>query len=349
MKVLVTGHKGYIGSVLVPMLKEAGHEVCGLDSDLFRNCSFKELEIQIPELIKDVRDVTFEDVSGFDAVIHLAGLSNDPLGNLNPELTFEINHYASVKLAELSKKAGVKRFLFSSTCSNYGAGSDGWLNEESPFNPVSPYGISKVRAEEDISKLADHSFSPTFLRNATAYGASPMLRFDLVLNNLVAWAHTTGKVFLKSDGESWRPLVHVQDISKAFIGILNAPLENIHNQAFNVSRNKDNYQIKEIANIVAEVVPNSRVELSEDHFSDPRNYRVDSSKIHHLIREFKPEWRVMDGAEELYEVYKESHITLEEFEGVKYQRIGHLKSLIKQRLVSEDLHWIGKSKPIMST
>ena len=340
MKVLVTGHKGYIGAILVPMLKEHGHDVHGLDSDLFRKCTYGKLDLQIPETIKDVRNVTIEDVERFDAVMHLAGLSNDPLGNLNEQLTYDINHLASVKLAELSKEAGVKRFLFSSTCSNYGAGGDDWLTEESPFNPVSAYGISKVRSEQDISQLADDSFSPVFLRNATAYGVSPRLRFDIVLNNLVAWAYTTGKVLLKSDGTSWRPIIHIEDISRAFIALLHAPKEKMHNQAFNVARKEDNYQIRQIAELVADVVPNSQVEFSDDHFPDPRNYKVDSTKIHTWIPEFKPQWNVQKGAVELYESYKKNGITLDEFEGIKYQRIGHLNNLLKEGQVNQDLFWV---------
>ena len=339
MKVLVTGHKGYIGTILVPMLKEYGHEVTGLDTDLFRDCTYGELDLQIPEIIKDIRNVTISDVDGFDAIMHLAGLSNDPLGNLNEQLTYDINHLASVNLAKLAKQAGVKRFLFSSTCSNYGAGGDDWLTETSPFNPVSAYGISKVRTEQDITKLADDSFSPIYLRNSTAYGVSPRLRFDLVLNNLVAWAFTTGKVLLKSDGTSWRPIIHIEDISRAFIALLHAPKDKIHNEAFNIARKEDNYQIRQIAEIVAEVVPNSKVELSDDHFPDPRNYKVDSTKIDTLIPEFKPEWNVKNGAIQLYESYKEHGITLEEFEGIKYQRIGHLKNLLEKGKVTSDLFW----------
>jgi nucleoside-diphosphate-sugar epimerase len=255
MRVLLTGHKGYIGTVLVPMLLEAGHDVFGLDSDLFENSTFGNGIQAIPEVRKDIRDVEISDLQGFDAVLHLAGLSNDPLGNLNPNLTYEINHAASVRLAELSKQAGISRFIFSSSCSNYGAGGEDWLTEESAFNPVTPYGESKVKVEQDVSKLADDDFSPTFLRNATAYGVSPRLRFDLVLNNLVAWAFTTGRVYIKSDGTPWRPIVHIADISRAFIAVLHAPREIVHNDAFNVGRNEDNYQIRDLANIVKATVP----------------------------------------------------------------------------------------------
>ncbi len=341
MKVLVTGHKGYIGTILVPMLLEKGHEVHGIDSDLFRNCTYGSIDFNIPEKIKDIRDIDSSDVQGFDAVIHLAGLSNDPLGNLNPELTFDINYHASVNLAKLAKEAGVSRYLYSSSCSNYGASGDDWLTESSEFNPVTPYGESKVLSEKDIALLADDNFHPVFLRNATAYGVSPRLRFDLVLNNLVAWAYTTGKVLLKSDGTSWRPIVHIEDISRAFTALLTAPVELIHNEAFNIGRNEDNYQVKDIANIVAEVVPNSHVELSEDHFPDARNYKVDASKIKNNIPDFEPVWDARKGAEEALEAYKKLGLTLEEFEGIKFQRIAHIKHLLETKMINNDLYWIG--------
>jgi nucleoside-diphosphate-sugar epimerase len=322
------------------MLKQHGHDVSGLDSDLFRKCTFGTLDLGIPETIKDVRDVTIDDVKGFDAILHLAGLSNDPLGNLNSNLTYDINHKATIKLATLAKEAGVSRFLFSSSCSNYGASGNDWLTESSAFNPVTPYGESKVLSERDLAKLADDNFHPVYLRNATAYGVSPRLRFDLVLNNLVAWAFTTGKVFLKSDGTSWRPIVHIEDISRAFVALLHAPTEKIHNQAFNVARKEDNYQVKDIARIVSEVVPGSHVELSDDNFLDPRNYKVDSSKIMREIPEFKPQWSVRKGAEELLETYKQIGLTLEEFEGIKFQRIGHIKNLLATGQINEDLRWV---------
>lgn len=340
MKVLVTGHKGYIGTVLVPMLLKEGYDVVGYDSDLFRNCTFGNGIVKIPEIIKDIRDVELEDVKGFDAVMHLAGLSNDPLGNLNPQLTYEINHKASVKLAELCKKAGVQKYIFSSSCSNYGAGGDDLLTETSAFNPVTPYGESKVFVEKDVSQMADSNFSPTFLRNATAYGVSPRLRFDLVLNNLIAWAYTTGKVFIKSDGTPWRPIVHIADISRAFIAVLKAPVELVHNEAFNVGRNEDNYRIREIADIVAETVPDCKIEYAPDASPDKRNYRVDSSKIINTLKDFKPEWNVRKGAKELYETYKSIGLTLDEFEGPKYQRIGHIKQLLSQNTINDQLRWL---------
>ncbi|MEQ9369393.1 MAG: SDR family oxidoreductase [Coleofasciculus chthonoplastes F3-SA18-01] len=304
MRLLLTGHKGYIGTVMVPMLLAHGHEVIGLDSDLFERCTFGEGIVSIPEFQKDIRDVEESDLAGFDAVLHLAGLSNDPLGNLNPNLTYQINHLASVRLAKLAKAAGVSRFIFSSSCSNYGASGDNWLNEQSTFNPVTPYGISKVRTEQDVSQLADDNFSPTFLRNATAYGVSPRLRFDLVLNNLVAWAFTTGQVYIKSDGTPWRPIVHIEDISRAFIAVLHAPREVIHNQAFNVGRNQDNYRIRDLAEIVKQTVPGCRIEYAKEAGPDKRCYRVNCSKIAQMLPEFQPQWNARRGAKELYTCFQ---------------------------------------------
>jgi nucleoside-diphosphate-sugar epimerase len=328
MRVLVTGHKGYIGTILVPMLLAAGHETVGFDSDLYERSTFGEGIAEIPEIRKDIRDVEKSDLEGFDAVLHLAGLSNDPLGNLNPNLTYEINHQASVRIAELAKQAGVSRYIFSSSCSNYGAGGEDMLNEESAFNPVTPYGESKVKVEQDVAKLADDNFSPTFLRNSTAYGVSPRLRFDLVLNNLVAWAFTTGKVFIKSDGTPWRPIVHIEDISRAFVAVLEAHREAIHNDAFNVGRNEDNYRIRELADIVKETVPGCQIEYAEDAGPDKRCYRVDCSKILRVVPAFKPQWNARKGAQELLDAYKKIGLTLEEFEGPKYQRIAHIKQLL---------------------
>ncbi|MBF2002212.1 MAG: SDR family oxidoreductase [Synechococcales cyanobacterium M58_A2018_015] len=339
MRVLVTGHKGYIGTVLVPMLLEQGHEVVGIDSDLFRYSTFGSSIPEIPELQKDIRDLESSDLQGYDVVMHLAALSNDPLGNFNPELTYEINHLASVRLAEMAKQSGVPRYIFSSSCSNYGAGGEDWLTEESAFNPVTPYGISKVRTEQDVALLADDDFSPTFLRNATAFGASPRIRFDLVLNNLVAWAFTTGRVYIKSDGTPWRPIVHIADISRAFIAVMNAPREVIHNQAFNVGRNEDNYRIRELADIVQETVPGCTIEYAKDAGPDKRCYRVDCSKIQRLIPEFQPQWNARLGAQELYQAYQQVGLTLEEFEGPRYQRLAQLRQLIEQQQIDETLRW----------
>ena len=340
MRVLVTGHNGYVGTVLVPMLLKAGHDVVGLDTNLYQAATFgDETTGTVPEIIKDVRDVTHADIDGFDAILHLAGLSNDPLGDLNPELTYEINHQASVRLAEIARELGVERYIFSSSCSNYGAGVDDWLNEESAFNPVTPYGRSKVMVEQDVAKLADDNFSPTFLRSSTAYGVSPRLRFDLVINNLTAWAYTTGLVYLKSDGTPWRPVVHIEDMALAFVAALHAPRELIHNEAFNVGRPEENYRIRELAEIVAEVVPGSRVEFAEGASPDKRNYRVDSSKIARTLPEFKPQWTARKGAQELYEAYQRVGLQLEEFEGPRYRRIDHIKMLISEGRLDDRLRW----------
>jgi nucleoside-diphosphate-sugar epimerase len=339
MRVLVTGHLGYIGTVMVPMLLAEGHSVVGLDCDLYEECTFGDGIAEIPAMRKDIRDVELSDIEGFDAVLHLAGLSNDPLGNLNPELTYEINHAASVRLARLSKDAGIRRFIFSSSCSNYGAGGEKLLNEDSDFNPVTPYGISKVLVERDVAKLADSNFSPIFLRNATAYGVSPRLRFDLVLNNLVAWAFTTGRVYIKSDGTPWRPIVHIEDISRAFIAVLHAPRELVHNEAFNVGRNEDNYRIRELAKIVKETVPGCEIEYAKDAGPDRRCYRVDCSKLMRTLSDFKPRWNARCGAQELYESYKKLGLRVEDFEGPRYKRIDHIKYLMSSGRLDESLRW----------
>jgi nucleoside-diphosphate-sugar epimerase len=340
MQILLTGDKGYIGAVMVPLLIQEGHTVTGLDSDWFEQSAFSELQGKIVSLKKDLRDLAPSDLEGYDAVIHLAGLSNDPLGDLNPSLTYEINHAASVQLAKLAKKAGVSRFLFSSSCSTYGAASpEELLDEQAEFRPVTPYGRSKVLVEQDVAKLADSNFSPTFLRNATAYGASPRLRFDLVLNNLVAWALTTGRIYIKSDGTPWRPIVHIEDISRASIAVLNAPREVVHCEAFNVGQTDENYQIRDLAEIVKETVPGCRVEYARDGSPDTRCYRVDFSKINRLLPEFKPRWNARKGAKELYDALRVVGLRLEDFEGPRYKRIAHLQELLSSGRLGPDLRW----------
>jgi nucleoside-diphosphate-sugar epimerase len=321
------------------MLLSAKHEPTGLDSDIFRGCTFGSAPVDIPTIEKDVRDVTTDDLRGFDAILHLAGLSNDPLGDLNPALTYEVNHAASVRLAELAKASGVERFIFSSSCSNYGAGGEDLLTEESAFNPVTPYGKSKVLVEQDVAKLADSHFCPTFLRNATAFGVSPRLRFDLVLNNLVAWAYATGKVLIKSDGTPWRPIVHIEDISRAFISVLEAPMDLVHNEAFNVGRNLDNYRVRELAEIVKETVPGTEIEYAADAGPDKRCYRVDCSKIQRVLSSFRPVWDARRGAQELYDTYRRVGLELSDFEGIRYKRIDHIRALIAEGSLDESLRW----------
>jgi nucleoside-diphosphate-sugar epimerase len=339
MRVLVTGHKGYIGTILTPMLLAEGHTVIGMDSDLYRDSTFGTAMPAIPEIQKDIRHVERADVEGFDAVIHLAGLSNDPLGDLNPELTYEINYRATVRLAELARQAGARRFLFSSSCSTYGAGSGELMDESAPFNPVTPYGRSKVLAEQDLAELANDDFTPVYLRNATAYGVSPRLRFDLVLNNLVAWAYTTGQVYLKSDGSSWRPIVHIEDISRAFVALLQAPREVVHNQAYNVGDTRENYRVREIAEIVAEVVPGCKTVFAEGASPDLRTYRVDCDRIRREVPAFVPRWNARRGAEELYHAYRRVGLKLDEFEGIRYRRIDQIKHLMRAGRIDRSLYW----------
>ncbi|MCC7207424.1 MAG: SDR family oxidoreductase [Anaerolineae bacterium] len=339
MRVLLTGHKGYIGSVMTPMLVAAGHDVVGMDSDLYRGSTFGNYLPVIPEIIKDIRDATLEDVFGFDAVIHLAGLSNDPLGDLNPDLTYDINYHATARLAGLAKEAGVGRFIFSSSCSNYGAAGENMVTEESELNPVTPYGKSKVLSEEALHQLAGPAFSPTYLRCATAFGVSPRLRFDLVLNNLTAWAYTTKRVFIKSDGTPWRPIVHIEDISRAFLAVLHAPREVVHDQVFNVGRTEDNYRVHEIADIVKDTVPGCDIEYDPNGGPDTRCYRVDFSKIARALPEFKPQWNARKGAQELAAAFERVGLNAEDFEGERYKRIAHIKRLIANGKLDTALRW----------
>jgi nucleoside-diphosphate-sugar epimerase len=337
MKVLVTGNRGYIGSVLCGMLQDRGHEVTGLDSDIFRACTFLGAPDDTPTIDKDVRDIVADDVAGFEAVIHLAGLSNDPLGDYRPHLTEEINCNASIALARMAKRAGVSRFLFASSCSNYGAAGADFLSEDAPFNPVTPYGMSKANVERAVAPMADETFSPTFIRASTAYGLSPRIRFDLVVNNLTAWAFTTGHVQLKSDGMPWRPIVHVEDIARAYVAALEADRDLVHNEAFNVGTTTENYQIWEIAEIVRSVVPGSRVTFADDAAPDTRCYRVDCNYIARRLRDFKPQWTARRGIEQLYESFCEIGLTLEDFEGERFKRIAHVTKLIRDGEIDADL------------
>jgi len=340
MRGLVTGHNGYIGSVMVPILQAAGHEVVGLDSFFFEDCSLLQEDHRVPALRKDLRDVRPWDLDGFGAVVHLAALCNDPLGDLHPEWTYDINHKASVQLAGMARAAGVARFLHASSCSMYGAaGRDDLLSEEAPLRPLTPYAISKVRTEEDVSKLADRSFSPVFMRNATAYGLSPRLRADVVLNNLVCWAHTTGRIRIMSDGTPWRPIVHVQDIARAFAAALSAPREAIHNQAFNVGANGENYQVRELAEIVRDTVPGCTVEYADGAGPDPRSYRVNFGKLSRTFPDFKPQWNASFGAKDLYVALQEANVTLGDFQGRNYIRLSQIKHLLGSGRLDGTLRW----------
>ncbi len=345
MRILVTGHNGYIGGVMVPLLQAAGHEVVGFDSDFFEPCLLAgQPAPAVPSIHKDLRDAERSDLEGFEAVIHLAGLSNDPLGNLDSTLTFDINDAASIRFARLAKEAGVRRFLFSSSCSTYGAAGDDFLDESAAFNPVTPYGVSKVRLEQQLSEMADDGFTPVYLRNATAYGVSPRLRVDLVLNNLVGWALTTGRIHMMSDGTPWRPLVHIEDISRAFLAVLEAPREAVHDQAFNVGRTADNYRIRELAEIVVDTVagtvPDCRITYAEGAGPDLRCYRVDCSKIERVLPAFQPRWDARRGARELVEAYRKAGLTEQKFQGPLYTRLLRIRELQESGLIDADLRWL---------
>ncbi|MFL6143627.1 MAG: NAD-dependent epimerase/dehydratase family protein [Labedaea sp.] len=324
MRVLLTGHQGYLGTVMAPALAAAGHQVVGLDSGLFADCVLGPMPADPPTHQVDLRDVTEAHVSGVDAVVHLAALSNDPLGSLAPELTYDVNHHASVRLARLAKDAGVQRFLYASTCSVYGAsGSAGLVGEDAPLRPVTPYAVSKVRVEGDLVDLADADFSPVSLRNATAFGFSPRLRADIVLNNLVGHALLTGEARVLSDGTPWRPLVHARDIAAAFVAALAAPKQAVHAKAFNVGMEQNNLTVAEIAGEVVEAVPGSRLVITGEAGADPRSYRVDFSRIRAALPDFHPEWTIKAGAVELAEAYRTNGLTRADFDR-RYTRLAGL-------------------------
>lgn len=336
MRVLVTGDRGYIGTVLVPLVQRAGHDVVGLDAGWYETCDFGPVASSYERRVGDIRDVVPEQLADFDAVIHLAAISNDPIGHLNPDATYAINAHAAVHLGVIAKQAGVGRFLFSSSCSLYGAAGTAAVGEDATFNPVTPYGESKVIAERELSKLADDNFSPTYLRNATAYGSSPRLRADIVVNNLTGTAHTVGEVRLLSDGTPWRPLVHVEDISRAFLAVLEASRETVHDQAFNVGRDEDVMQIRDVAQCVAQIcdVP---VTFAADAGPDQRDYRVDFSKIGELLPAFRPAWTVADGVRELAADFQRVGLAAADFEGPRFVRLARIRELIAAGRLDDEL------------
>ncbi|QDT63866.1 NAD-dependent epimerase/dehydratase family protein [Calycomorphotria hydatis] len=336
----MTGHDGYIGQILVPMLIQHGYQVTGMDSYLYHDCELEPGNALVPAIEKDVRDVVPEDLEGIEYIVNLAGLSNDPLGNLEPAVTYEINHQATMNLAKRAKKAGVTRFVHASTCSIYGASDDTWLTEDSPFNPVTPYGHAKAMVEAELPALANDDFSPTLLRFATAYGYSRRLRGDLVINNLVGYALTTGQILLKSDGMAWRPLIHIEDISRSILATLDAPRELIHNEAFNVGGSDENYKIREVADLIAGLIPDAKVAFAEGAIHDHRNYRVNCDKLAELLPGAIPQWNIARGVEELIDRYQQVSLTKEQLEGSGVQRVKHLRHLLDIGQLSANLSWV---------
>jgi nucleoside-diphosphate-sugar epimerase len=340
VKVLVTGHHGYIGSVLTPLVRDAGHDVVGLDTFFYRDCDFGPPNEFDPARTIDVRDVRASDLVGFDAVVHLAALSNDPLGDLNESLTYDVNRDASVSLAMAAKDAGVSRFVFASSCSMYGAAAEEEaLDESAPLRPLTPYAESKVRAEEALKELAGDGFAPVSMRNATAYGVSPRLRLDIVLNNLVAWAHTTGAIRLQSDGTPWRPLVHIRDIARATLALLDAPPDLVSGEAFNIGTAEQNYRIRDLAEIVKTRLPQCEITFAEGASPDPRSYRVDFSKFASRFPDCQLEWTAERGADELATAYEQIGLAADELQGRRFIRLGRLKRLLDERALDDELRW----------
>jgi nucleoside-diphosphate-sugar epimerase len=340
MKILVTGYHGYIGSVMAPLLQDAGLDVLGIDTYFYEGCDLTADRLDIPSVRFDVRDLGPDMLAGFDAVVHLAALSNDPLGDLNPRWTHEINHEGTVRLARAARDAGVQRFVFASSCSMYGAADVSELvTEDAPLVPLTPYAESKVHAEEALAELAEDDFSPVFMRNATVYGVSPRLRADIVLNNLVGWAFTTRRVKVLSDGTPYRPIVHVQDVARAALAVLEAPIDVIHNQAFNIGANTENYRVSELAEIARDTVPGSKIEYAEGGGPDPRSYRVDFGKFSRAFPEYRPRWSARQGARELFDAFHKVDLRLETFQSHRFVRLAHLKLLLENGELGEDLRW----------
>ncbi len=341
MRVLVTGHDGYVGCLLVPLLRRAGHDVAGLDSGLYAGCALGREPDPVPAVARDIRDVQPGDLGGIDAVAHLAGISNDPLGDLNPEITYDVNHVGTVQLARAAKAAGIERFVFSSSCSNYGAAGEDLLDESAPFNPVTAYGHSKVLAEQDLAELADNRFSPVFLRSGTAYGVSPRLRGDLVVNNLTGYAVATGEVLFKSDGSPWRPLVHVEDMARAFVAALGAPRDAVHGEAFNVGATEENYRVRQVGELVERLIPGSRIVFGEGAGPDVRTYRVSCEKLAERLPDAKPQHTVPGGIVELRQAYLGHGLSREALEGPRFQRIRRVRELQDEGRLDERLRWQG--------
>lgn len=341
-RIIVTGHNGFIGTLLVNLLLKRGYSVTGIDTNYFdKDCIFSPYKPGISEIFRDIRKVTEKDIEGAYAICHLAALSNDPMGELNPDFTYEINHMASVRLAELAKKTGVEKFVYSSSCSLYGmVGGDTALSENAGLQPVTAYAKSKVYSERDIMPLKDDHFSVTFLRNSTAYGSSPKLRLDLVVNNLVGWAVTTGEIKIMSDGSPWRPVIHAEDIARAFIAVIESDKSVVNGQAFNTGVNSENYQIRDIANLVKEIVPGCRVVITGEHGPDSRSYRVSFDKIARMLPDFRPAWNLRQGIEQLYSDFKRLTMDKEKFSGRYFIRLKQLLYLLQTGRINNNLYWV---------